>query len=99
MSSLLFLVPHAISRAYLFFFVGLTLTAFQPPAYSQQRKAEPKFTPVMQKVIGQAKADRYGDALLKVLAMDDISSPEPPREMLAGDNPASTDEDRFYEAR
>ena len=49
--------------------------------------------------IGQAKADRYGDALLKVLAMEDISSPEPPREMLAGDNPASTEEDRFYEAR
>ena len=57
MSSLLFLVPHAISLAYLLFFVSLALTAFQPPAYSQQRKAEPKFTPVMQKVIGQAKAE------------------------------------------
>ncbi|MBI3000976.1 MAG: extracellular solute-binding protein [Deltaproteobacteria bacterium] len=56
MSSLI-LVPRAISLAYLLFFVSLTLTAFQSPAYSQQRKAEPKFTPAMQKVIGQAKAE------------------------------------------
>ena len=57
MSSLV-LVPRATSVARLLFFLSLALTAFQPRAYSQtQTKLEPKLTPVMQKVIGQAKAD------------------------------------------
>jgi ATP-dependent DNA helicase RecQ len=48
--------------------------------------------------IGQAKADRYGDALLKVLVNADISLRGHPHEMPTGDNCFSIDEEAFYEA-
>jgi ATP-dependent DNA helicase RecQ len=48
--------------------------------------------------IGQAKANRYGDELLKILVNTDISLHGRPREMPTGDNCHSIEEEAFYEA-
>lgn len=57
MNSLMLFV-RAISPAHLLFFLSLALSAFQPLAYSQpEMKAQLKITPLLQKVIGQAKAE------------------------------------------